>query len=57
MRGAPTVAIQRLAGHRDIATTTGYMHLAPSELTRAIGLLDTPVDADSRQHSGNSFAA
>jgi hypothetical protein len=28
MKGAPVMSIKELAGHRDIATTLRYMHLA-----------------------------
>jgi integrase len=42
MRGAAPKAIQDLAGHRSIQTTMRYMHLAPSALVEAIGLLDGP---------------
>lgn len=46
MRGAPTKAIQELAGHRDLMTTTRYMHLSPAAIENAIRLLDQPaVDA------------
>lgn len=50
MRGASPVAIQRLAGHKNMSTTMGYMHLAPSEATRAIQLLDGPRPLE--RHSG-----
>jgi site-specific recombinase XerD len=40
MRGAPALAIQRLAGHQNLSTTLGYMHLADGERERAIRLLD-----------------
>ena len=40
MRGAPTRAIQELAGHSDIATTQRYMHLSPAAIENAIRLLD-----------------
>jgi integrase len=40
MRGAPTRAIQELAGHQDLTTTQRYMHLTPAALESAIGLLD-----------------
>ena len=40
MRGAPALAIQRLAGHQNLSTTLGYMHLADGEKERAIRLLD-----------------
>ena len=42
MRGAPALSIQRLAGHEDLQTTLGYMHLAKGETERAIRLLDEP---------------
>lgn len=38
--GAPPGAIQRLAGHANIATTMKYMHLSPTTLDGAIGLLN-----------------
>ncbi|MGB7220094.1 MAG: tyrosine-type recombinase/integrase [Vicinamibacterales bacterium] len=40
MRGAPTRAIQELAGHRDLVTTQHYMHLSPSAVEDAIRLLE-----------------
>ncbi len=40
MRGAPTKAIQELAGHADLTTTMRYMHLSPVARDGAIALLD-----------------
>jgi integrase len=40
MQGAPSRAIQELAGHRDLGTTQRYMHLSPAALEAAIRLLD-----------------
>ncbi|MCP4447768.1 MAG: tyrosine-type recombinase/integrase [Myxococcales bacterium] len=40
MRGAPALAIQRLAGHKNMQTTLRYMHLAPGETHRVIALLE-----------------
>jgi integrase len=39
-RGATVMAIKELAGHASIATTQRYMHLSPSTLDAAIGLLN-----------------
>jgi len=41
MRGAAPKAIQELAGHSTLSMTLRYMHLAPSALREAIGLLDS----------------
>lgn len=41
MRGAPTTAIQELAGHESLPTTQRYMHLSPAAKDAAISLLDT----------------
>lgn len=40
MRGAPVGVIQKLAGHKHLATTIRYMHLAEGEADRAIRLLE-----------------
>ena len=40
MGGAPTRAIQELAGHGEIVTTQRYMHLSPATVDSAIRLLD-----------------
>jgi integrase len=40
MRGAPTRAIQDLAGHQNLTTTQRYMHLSPASREAAISLLD-----------------
>ena len=40
MRGAAPRAIQELVGHSMLSMTLRYMHLAPSALREAIGLLD-----------------
>ena len=40
MAGAPSKAIQELAGHRSFATTQRYLHLSPSALHSAVKLLE-----------------
>lgn len=40
MRGAPPKAIQELAGHSELVTTTRYMHLSPAAKESAIRLLE-----------------
>jgi integrase len=39
MKGAPVGSIQKLAGHKHLATTLRYLHLAEGETDRAIRLL------------------
>lgn len=55
MRGAPAKAIQELAGHSDLTTTQGYMHLSPATLEASISLLErrttAGVDATKGPHS------
>jgi integrase len=53
MRGAPTRAIQELAGHADLTTTQRYMHLSPATVESAIRLLEAPGILASR---GNTVA-
>ena len=45
-------AIQELVGHSTLTMTLRYMHLAPSALREAIGLLD-----DFGQQMGNARSA
>jgi integrase len=40
LAGAPTKAIQEIAGHAHLSTTEKYMHLSPLNREKAIGLLD-----------------
>lgn len=56
MKGAPALSIRHLAGHEDLQTTLGYMHLAKGETERAIGLLETPIAGSSVQGNGNLTA-
>jgi integrase len=56
MRGAPALSIQRLAGHEDLQTTLGYMHLAKGETERAIRLLDEPFISPAALANGNLTA-
>lgn len=40
MKGVPARAIQELAGHEDLSTTLGYMHLSPRSTEDAIRALE-----------------
>jgi integrase len=53
MRGATAISIQQLAGHENMQTTLGYMHLAKGETERAIRLLD---DRSAPLANGNMAA-
>jgi hypothetical protein len=53
MKGAPALSIRHLAGHEDLQTTLGYMHLARGETERAIELLETPLAAQAVRADGN----
>lgn len=54
--GAPPGAIQKLAGHASISTTMKYMHLSPTTLDAAIGLLDRafvrPISGETLEKAG-----
>lgn len=54
MQGAPSRAIQELAGHRDLGTTQRYMHLSPAALEAAIRLLER---GDPNSRGANEEAA
>lgn len=58
MRGAPALAIQRLAGHKSLHTTMRYMHLSPGEAQRAIRLLETesPLQHGDMLETGSEMA-
>lgn len=56
MKGAPALSVRHLAGHEDLQTTLGYMHLAKGETERAIGLLETPIAGSSVHGNGNPTA-
>ena len=53
MRGAASVAIQELAGHRQLSMTERYMHLTHASAEGAIRLLDPP---SASAHLGNMVA-
>jgi len=40
MKGRSAIAIQQLAGHKDLRTTQRYMHLSPNELDNAVAVLE-----------------
>lgn len=46
MQGAPSRAIQDLAGHTTLTMTARYMHLSPAAKDAAIKLLDQPPHGD-----------
>jgi integrase len=48
MRGAPGKAIQELAGHQELGTTSRYMHLSPAARESAIKLLEQPKPQSAR---------
>jgi integrase len=49
MLGAPTKAIQELAGHQNLSTTQRYMHLSPAAKSAAIDLLDRETAGDIKE--------
>lgn len=56
MKGAPLIAIKELAGHESERTTMRYMHLAPSEKSRAIELLNARHSSNGQQMPPSSAA-
>lgn len=53
MRGATAISIQQLAGHENMQTTLGYVHLAKGEAERVSRLLD---DRSASLANGNMAA-
>ncbi|HET7752510.1 MAG TPA: tyrosine-type recombinase/integrase, partial [Anaeromyxobacteraceae bacterium] len=47
MLGAPTKAIQELAGQQSLTTTQRYMHLSPAAKESAIRLLDRAAEMET----------
>jgi hypothetical protein len=58
MRGAPARAIQELAGHKDLTTTQGHMHLGAAAAHDAIRLLERRGSGEmlETQQSGEAKA-
>jgi hypothetical protein len=52
MRDAPAKAIQELAGHQELGTTTRYVHLSPAALENAIRLLETGIPRNRVENVG-----
>lgn len=51
MAGAPTKAVQELAGHQNLSTTQRYMHLSPAAKSEAIRMLEKHRAAAVGQHA------
>lgn len=47
--GVPAKAIQELAGHADLKTTLGYMHLSPGNRSEAMATLERFYDIDRKK--------
>ncbi|GJM43205.1 MAG: hypothetical protein DHS20C21_00470 [Gemmatimonadota bacterium] len=56
MKGAPTKAIQELAGHSELVTTQRYMHLSPAAKDSAIQLLELQGDEGTEAEFGQEVA-
>ena len=41
MKGVPARSIQMLAGHEDLSTTLGYMHVSPQAIEDAVRVFQT----------------
>lgn len=54
MRGVHIRALQELLGHKTLAMTQRYSHLAPEQLQNAVRLLDGVI-GDKREVSGQAI--
>jgi integrase len=54
MRGVHIRALQELLGHKTLAMTQRYSHLAPEQLQSAVKLLDGVICEDGKMFPGET---
>jgi hypothetical protein len=52
MRGADLRTVQELLGHKTLAMTLRYSHLAPAHLQSTVRLLDMPAEVQNPEQTG-----
>jgi site-specific recombinase XerC len=56
MAGVDITTVKELLGHKTLAMTLRYAHLAPSHKVKAVDILDKTINKSSTAHSNKKGA-